>query len=52
MLFGSGVMQEAHRRWFEKDLPTGIAYVNASDDWHGIALSGRTGRCRASRPKH
>ena len=21
MLFGSGAMQEAHRRWFEKDLP-------------------------------
>ena len=44
MLFGSGAMQEAHRRWFEKDLPAGIAYANVSDDWHGIALSGPKSR--------
>jgi len=44
MLFGSGAMQEAHRRWFEKDLPDGVSYENASDDWHGIAISGPKSR--------
>lgn len=44
MLFGSGAMQEAHRRWFEKDLPDGVTYTNVSDDWHGIALSGPKSR--------
>ncbi len=49
MLFGSGAMQEAHRRWFEKDLPDGVAYANVSDDWHGIALSGPKSRELLSR---
>lgn len=41
MLFGSGAMQEAHRRWFEARLPDeGVSYRNASDDFHGIAISG------------
>lgn len=45
MLFGSGAMQEAHRRWFEKHLPeTGVTYRNMSDDLHGIALSGPRSR--------
>ena len=44
MLFGSGAMQEAHRRWFERDLPGDVTYRNASDDWHGIALSGPKSR--------
>ncbi|XDZ65333.1 FAD-dependent oxidoreductase [Alphaproteobacteria bacterium LSUCC0684] len=44
MLFGSGAMQEAHRRWFEKDLPEEVSYANVSDDWHGIALSGPKSR--------
>ena len=44
MLFGSGTMQEAHRRWFEARLPEGVAYENASDDWHGIAISGPKSR--------
>ncbi len=44
ILFGSGAMQEAHRRWFEKDLPEGVTYANVSDDWHGIALSGPKSR--------
>lgn len=44
MLFGSGAMQEAHRRHFEKDLPDGVSYANVSDDWHGIALSGPNSR--------
>ncbi|MEM7042476.1 MAG: FAD-dependent oxidoreductase [Pseudomonadota bacterium] len=44
MLFGSGAMQEAHRRWFERDLPEDVAYANVSDDWHGIALSGPLSR--------
>ncbi len=44
MLFGSGTMQEAHRRWFEARLPAGVSYRNVSDDWHGIALSGPRSR--------
>ncbi len=49
MLFGSGAMQEAHRRWFEKDLPEDVAYANVSDDWHGIALSGPNSRALLAR---
>ena len=44
MLFGSGMMQEAHRRWFEVQLPDHVSYQNESDDWHGIALSGPKSR--------
>ena len=44
MLFGSGAMQEAHRRWFEARLPEGVTYENVSDDWHGIAISGPKSR--------
>ena len=44
ILFGSGAMQEAHRRWFERDLPGDVSYANVSDDWHGIALSGPKSR--------
>ncbi|MEM7068767.1 MAG: FAD-dependent oxidoreductase [Pseudomonadota bacterium] len=44
MLFGSGAMQEAHRRWFEGRLPDDVIYTNVSDDWHGIALSGPKSR--------
>ena len=44
MVFGSGAMQEAHRRWFEKDIPNDVTYRNVSDDWHGIALSGPNSR--------
>ena len=45
MLFGSGAMQEAHRRWIEAHLPDGgVDYRNMSDDLHGIALSGPNSR--------
>ena len=44
MLFRSGAMQEAHRRWFEKDLPDDVSYQNVSDDWHGIAVSSPNAR--------
>ena len=41
MLFGSGAMQEAHRRWFEHHLPpSGVRYRNMTDDLHGVAISG------------
>lgn len=49
MLFGSGAMQEAHRRWFERDLPDDVSYANVSDDWHGIALSGPKSRALLAR---
>lgn len=45
MLFGSGTMQEAHRRWFERHLPeSGVSYRNMSDELHGLALSGPKSR--------
>ena len=45
LLFGSGAMQEAHRRWFEWQLPEeGVSYANLSDSLHGIALSGPLSR--------
>jgi len=45
MLFGSGVAQEMHRRWFEKFLPkNGVVYKNRSDEYHGIAISGPNSR--------
>ncbi len=44
MLFGSGAMQEAHRRWFEQRLGTGVTYRNRSDELHGIAISGPNAR--------
>ena len=40
MLFGSGMMQDAHKRWFERNLPSDVHYSNLSDELHGIALSG------------
>ena len=49
MLFGSGAMQEAHRRWFEANLPADVRYENVSDDWHGIALSGPKSRALLAR---
>jgi dimethylglycine dehydrogenase len=45
MLFGSGAMQEAHRRWFEQNLPaTGVSYKNCTDDLHGVAIAGPRSR--------
>ena len=49
MLFGSGAMQEAHRRWFESTLSRDVSYANVSDNWHGIALSGPKSRELLSR---
>lgn len=49
MVFGSGVMQNAHRRWFETHLTGDVSYSNVSDDWHGIALSGPNSRALLQR---
>ncbi len=50
MLFGSGMAQEAHRRWIESHLPgNGVNYRNRSDDFHGMALSGPNARTLLSR---
>lgn len=50
LLFGSGAAQEMHRRWFEQHLPTdGVTYRNASDDYHGMAISGPNARRLLSR---
>ncbi len=50
MLFGSGVAQEMHRRWFDKHLPeNGVTYRNRSDEFHGIAISGPSSRELLSR---
>jgi len=43
--FGSGAVQEMHRRWFEKHLKDfNVIYKNRSDDFHGLALSGPKSR--------
>jgi len=45
MIFGSGAVQEMHRRWFEKHLKDfNVIYKNRSDDFHGLALSGPKSR--------
>jgi len=49
-IFGSGVAQAMHQRWFEDHLPrTGVTYHNRSNNWHGIALSGPKSRELLSR---
>ena len=45
IVFGSGAVQEMHRRWFEKHLKDfDVVYKNRSDDFHGLALSGPKSR--------
>ncbi|MDC0152657.1 FAD-dependent oxidoreductase [Candidatus Pelagibacter sp.] len=45
MIFGSGAVQEMHRRWFESHLKDfDVVYKNRSDDFHGLALSGPKSR--------
>jgi dimethylglycine dehydrogenase len=41
-LFGSGVAQNMHLRWFEKHLEgvKDVIYKNVTDDFHGIAIAG------------
>ena len=49
MLFGSGAMQDAHTRWFERTRPDGITHENQTEDWHGIAISGPKSRALLER---
>jgi dimethylglycine dehydrogenase len=45
MVFGSGAVQEAHRRWFENHLGSlDVKYTNRSDDFHGLAIAGPRSR--------
>ena len=45
LIFGSGEVQEMHRRWFEIHLGNfDVTYKNKSDDLHGLALSGPKSR--------
>ena len=47
MLFGSGAMQNAHRRWFDFLLEKqryALSYKNVSDNWHGLAIAGPKSR--------
>ena len=45
IVFGSGAVQEMHRRWFESYLKDfNVIYKNRSDDFHGLALSGPKSR--------
>ncbi|PPR41294.1 MAG: 4-methylaminobutanoate oxidase (formaldehyde-forming) [Alphaproteobacteria bacterium MarineAlpha5_Bin12] len=45
MMFGSGLLQESHKRWFEKFLPKkDVFYKNCSDEYHGLAISGPKSR--------
>ncbi|PPR51718.1 MAG: 4-methylaminobutanoate oxidase (formaldehyde-forming) [Alphaproteobacteria bacterium MarineAlpha5_Bin10] len=50
ILYGSGVAQEMHRRWFENFIMEyDVVYKNKSDDYHGIAISGPNSRKLLSR---
>ena len=45
IVFGSGAVQEMHRRWFETHLNNfDVIYKNRSDELHGLALSGPKSR--------
>lgn len=44
MLFGSGSMQDAHRRFWAKTLPDGVTHTNQTAEWHGVGLSGPKSR--------
>lgn len=49
-IFGSGLAQNVHRRWFEQHLPaTGVTYRNCSDQWHGLSIAGPNSRELLSR---
>ncbi len=50
MVFGSGAVQEMHRRWFESHLDAyHVTYRNMSSQYHGIAISGPNSRELLSR---
>ncbi len=45
IVFGSGAVQEMHRRWFEMHIDNfDVVYKNRSDELHGLALSGPKSR--------
>ena len=45
IVFGSGAVQEMHRRWFENYTKNfDVNYKNRSDDFHGFSLSGPKSR--------
>jgi len=45
LILGSGVVQEMHRRWFEKyRADYDVNYSNQSSEWHGMAISGPKSR--------
>ncbi len=50
MIFGSGAVQQMHRRWFESKLEGyNLRYRNDSSRYHGIGLSGPNARELLSR---
>ncbi len=50
ILFGSGAMQNAHRRWFDTCVfGADVTYRNISDELHGIAISGPLARAVLAR---
>ena len=45
MIFGSGVAQEMHRRWFETHINKfNVNYKNRSNDFHGLSIAGPKSR--------
>ena len=45
IIYGSGIAQEMHRRWFESHIHKfSCSYENKSDHYHGISLSGPNSR--------
>ena len=45
IIFGSGAVQDMHKRWFERHIEKfNIDYINKSDDYHGLAITGPKSR--------
>tara|TARA_Y100000590_G_C15550878_1_gene950840 strand:- start:285 stop:1130 length:846 start_codon:yes stop_codon:yes gene_type:complete len=45
IIFGSGAVQDMHKRWFERYVDKfNVDYINKSDDYHGLAITGPKSR--------
>lgn len=49
MLFGSGVMQGQHMRWFRANAQADAQIENLSDDWAGLMIAGPNARALLER---
>jgi dimethylglycine dehydrogenase len=45
LVFGSGIAEQYHRRWFDTHLPqAGVAIRSLADEWMGLAIAGPRSR--------